>query len=254
MSRMLAFLYGAISYVIFFVTFLYAIGFVGNIIVPKSIDTLPTAGTFWRGVLANVILLSIFAIQHSVMARPAFKKWWTKFVPKPIERSTYVLFSSLALIFMYWQWRAMPDPIWTVSNPIGVYLLWLLFFIGWGLVLFSTFLINHFDLFGLRQVNTYRRGEEYQHLPFGTPVVYRIVRHPIMLGFIIAFWSTPYMSVGHLLFAAVTTAYIIVAIQLEERDLVSFHGEAYEQYRQEVSMLVPVPKVSAAGKAKKAVS
>ena len=254
MSRMLAFLYGAISYVIFFVTFLYAIGFVGNIIVPKSIDTLPTAGTFWRGLLANVILLSIFAIQHSVMARPAFKKWWTKFVPKPIERSTYVLFSSLALIFMYWQWRAMPDPIWTVSNPIGVYLLWLLFFIGWGLVLFSTFLINHFDLFGLRQVNTYRRGEEYQHLPFGTPVVYRIVRHPIMLGFIIAFWSTPYMSVGHLLFAAVTTAYIIVAIQLEERDLVSFHGEAYEQYRQEVSMLVPVPKVSAAGKAKKAVS
>ena len=254
MSRMLAFLYGAISYVIFFVTFLYAIGFVGNIIVPKSIDTLPTAGTFWRGVLANVILLSIFAIQHSVMARPAFKKWWTKFVPKPIERSTYVLFSSLALIFMYWQWRAMPDPIWTVTNPIGVYLLWLLFFIGWGLVLFSTFLINHFDLFGLRQVNTYRRGEEYQHLPFGTPVVYRIVRHPIMLGFIIAFWSTPYMSVGHLLFAAVTTAYIIVAIQLEERDLVSFHGEAYEQYRQEVSMLVPVPKVSAAGKAKKAVS
>jgi protein-S-isoprenylcysteine O-methyltransferase Ste14 len=155
---------------------------------------------------------------------------------------------------MYWQWRAMPDPIWTVTNPIGGYLLWLLFFIGWGLVLFSTFLINHFDLFGLRQVNTYRRGEEYQHLPFGTPVVYRIVRHPIMLGFIIAFWSTPNMSVGHLLFAAVTTAYIIVAIQLEERDLVSFHGEAYEQYRQEVSMLVPVPKVSAAGKAKKAVS
>jgi len=251
---MLAFLYGAISYVIFFVTFLYAIGFVGNIIVPKSIDTLPTAGTFWRGLLANVILLSIFAIQHSVMARPAFKKWWTKFVPKPVERSTYVLFSSLALIFMYWQWRAMPDPIWTVTNPIGVYLLWLMFFIGWGLVLFSTFLINHFDLFGLRQVDTYRRGEEYKQLPFGTPVVYRIVRHPIMLGFIIAFWSTPNMSVGHLLFAAVTTAYIIVAIQLEERDLVSFHGEAYEQYRQEVSMLVPIPKVSAAGKAKKAVS
>jgi len=251
---MLAFLYGAISYVIFFVTFLYAIGFVGNIIVPKSIDTLPTAGTFWRGLLANVILMSIFAVQHSVMARPAFKKWWTKFVPKPVERSTYVLFSSLALIFMYWQWRAMPDPIWTVTNPIGVYLLWLLFFVGWGLILFSTFLINHFDLFGLRQVNTYRRGEEYKHLPFGTPVVYRIVRHPIMLGFIIAFWSTPNMSVGHLLFAAVTTTYIIVAIQLEERDLVSFHGEAYEQYRQEVSMLVPIPKVSAAGKTKKAVS
>jgi len=251
---MLAFIYGALSYVVFFVTFLYAIGFVGNIIVPKSIDTLPTAGTFWRGVFANVILLSIFAIQHSVMARPAFKKWWTKFVPAPVERSTYVLLSSLALIFMYWQWRAMPDPIWTVTNPIGVYLLWLLFFIGWGLVLFSTFLINHFDLFGLRQVDTYRRGEEYKHLPFGTPLVYRIVRHPIMLGFIIAFWSTPNMSVGHLLFAAVTTAYIIVAIQFEERDLVSYHGEAYEQYRQEVSMLVPIPKVSATGKPKKAVT
>ena len=253
MSRILAFLYGTVSYVIFFVTFLYAIGFVGNIIVPKAIDTPPTAGTFWRGLLANVILMSIFALQHSVMARPAFKKWWTKIVPRPIERSTYVLFSSLALILMYWQWRAMPEPVWTVTNPIGVYLLWLLFFFGWGLILLSTFLINHFDLFGLRQVDAYRRGVEYKHLGFATPLVYRIVRHPIMLGFIIAFWSTPNMSVGHLLFAAVTTAYILVAIQLEERDLVSYHGEAYEEYRREVSMLVPIPKRGSAAKTEEAV-
>jgi protein-S-isoprenylcysteine O-methyltransferase Ste14 len=247
---MLAFFYGIFCYAIFFVTFLYAIGFVGNIVVPKSIDTLPTAGTFWRGLLANVVLMSIFAVQHSVMARPAFKKWWTKFIPRSIERSTYVLFSSLALILMYWQWRAMPEAVWTVTNPIGVYLLWLMFFIGWGLILFSTFLINHFDLFGLRQVDHYRRGVEYKHLQFGTPGVYKIVRHPIMLGFIIAFWSTPNMSVGHLLFAAVTTAYILVAIQLEERDLVSSHGEAYEEYRSEVSMLIPVPKRGAERKTK----
>jgi protein-S-isoprenylcysteine O-methyltransferase Ste14 len=245
MARTLAFLYGALSYVIFFVTFLYAIGFIGNIVVPKAIDTPPTAGTLWRGLLANVILMSIFALQHSIMARPGFKKWWTRFVPRPIERSTYVLFSSLALILLFWQWRAMPDPVWTVTNPIGVYVLWLLFFFGWGLILFSTFLINHFDLFGLRQVDAYRRGVDYQHLTFGTPVVYKIVRHPIMLGFIIAFWSTPNMTIGHLLFAAVTTAYILVAIQLEERDLVSYHGEAYLQYREEVSMLVPIPKRSA---------
>ena len=254
MARTLVFLYGLVSYLIFFVTFLYAIGFVGNIVVPKAIDTPPTAGTFWRGLLANVILMSIFAIQHSVMARPAFKRRWTKLVPKPIERSTYVLFSSLALILLFWQWRAMPDSIWTVTNPIGVYLLWALFFFGWGLILFSTVLINHFDLFGLRQVNTYRRGEEYKHLPFGTPVVYKVIRHPIMLGFIIAFWSTPRMSAGHLLFAAVTTAYILVAIQLEERDLVSFHGQAYEDYRREVSMLIPVPKRGAAPKTEEVVS
>ena len=161
-----------------------------------------------------------------------------------------MLFSSLALILLFWQWRAMPDAIWTVTNPIGVYLLWLLFFFGWGLVLFSTYLINHFDLFGLRQVDTYRRGKEYEHLPFGTPVVYRIIRHPIMLGFIIAFWSAPVMSQGRLLFAAVTTAYILVAIQLEERDLVSFHGQAYEDYRQEVSMLIPVPKRGSVPKTK----
>jgi protein-S-isoprenylcysteine O-methyltransferase Ste14 len=193
--------------------------------------------------------MSIFAVQHSLMARPQFKRWWTKWVPKPVERSTYVLFSSLALILLFWQWRAMPDPVWVVTNQIGAYILWLLFFVGWLLVLFSTYLINHFDLFGLRQVNAYRKGEEYKELGFGTPVVYGFIRHPIMLGFIIAFWSTPEMSVGHLLFAAVTTAYILVAIQLEERDLVAIHGQAYEDYRSEVSMLVPIPKRTEAQKA-----
>jgi protein-S-isoprenylcysteine O-methyltransferase Ste14 len=241
---MLAFVYGALSYVVFFVTFLYAIGFVGNLVVPKSIDTGQPAATTTRALIANIILMSIFALQHSIMARPEFKKRWTKIIPKPIERSTFVLFSSLALIFLFWQWRPMTDTVWNVDNVIGQYLLWALFVLGWGMVLLSTFLINHFDLFGLRQVNMYRQGKEYTHPGFGTPVLYRVVRHPIMLGFMIAFWATPHMSVGHLLFAAVTTVYMIVAIQFEERDLVNIHGDAYLDYRKEVSMLLPIPKRS----------
>lgn len=241
--RIFAFLYGALSYVVFFVTFLYAIGFVGNVVVPRSIDSGRTAGSFTWAVIANIILLSIFAIQHSVMARPWFKRWWTKIVPEPIERSTFVLFSSLALILLFWQWRAIPDiVIWDVTNPFGASLLWALFVIGWAIVLLSTFMINHFDLFGLRQVDMYRRGEEYTDLGFRTPFFYKFVRHPIMLGFIIAFWATPRMTGGHLLFAAVTTAYILVAIQLEERDIVSAHGESYEDYRKEVPMIIPIPK------------
>ncbi len=242
MARLLAFLYGALAYVVFFVTFLYAIGFVGNMIVPKSIDSGPTAATLTRALIANIILLSIFAIQHSVMARPAFKRLWTRIVPQPVERSTYVLLASGALIRLFWQWRSMPDVVWSVENAAGRYILWGLFFLGWATVLVSTFLINHFDLFGLRQVYMYKQGQEYTDLNMTERFLYKFVRHPIMLGFIIAFWSTPHMTYGHLLFAAVTTVYILVAIQLEERDSVSIHGEAYEDYRRRVSMLVPIPK------------
>lgn len=242
MGRILTFAYGAVSYVIFLATFLYAIGFVGNLVVPKSIDSGPGAATLTRALIMNIILLSIFAVQHSVMARPEFKRLWTKIVPKPVERSTYVLFASLALILLFWQWRAIPDVIWDVQNTFAVYLLWALFFLGWGIVLLSTFLINHFDLFGLRQVYLYRKGEEYTELGFRELFLYKIVRHPIMLGFIIGFWVTPRMTAGHLLFAAVTTVYILVAIQLEERDSVNAHGEEYLSYRKRVSMIVPIPK------------
>jgi methanethiol S-methyltransferase len=243
MGRIIAFVYGAICYLVFFGTFLYAIGFVGNLVVPKSIDTGPAAATLTRALIMNVILLSIFALQHSVMARPAFKQLWTRFVPKAVERSTYVLFSSLALILLFWQWRPMRDVVWSVENTAAVYILWALFFLGWAIVLLSTFMINHFDLFGMRQVGHFRRGEEYTDLGMREPGFYKFVRHPIMVGFIIAFWATPRMTYGHLLFAAVTTVYILVAIQLEERDIVSIHGEAYEDYRKRVSMLLPFPKM-----------
>ncbi len=245
MGRILALVYGVVSYLIFFFTFLYAIGFVGNMVVPKSIDTGPSAETLTRALIMNIILLSTFAIQHSVMARPAFKKLWTKIVPQAVERSTYVLFSSLALILLFWQWRPIAGTVWNIWNietPAYAYILWTLFFVGWGIVLLSTYLINHFDLFGLRQVYLYSKGVGYTELGFREVLLYKIVRHPIMLGFIIAFWATPKMSMGHLLFASVTTVYILVAIQLEERDSVAAHGEDYENYRKRVSMIVPIPK------------
>jgi len=241
MSRTLTFAYGVVSYLIFLGTFLYAIVFVGNLLDGKTIDQGEPA-TFWTALLINALLLGVFAIQHSVMARPAFKNWWTKFVPKPAERSTFVLFSSLALLLLFWQWRPMTDIVWSVDNSIGRGTLWGIFLLGWGTVLIGTYLINHFDLFGLRQVYMNMRGEEYTQLDLGRPLLYKIIRHPIMLGFIIAFWATPVMTVGHLVFAIATTAYILIAIQLEERDLIQVHGEGYEQYRREVSMLVPIPK------------
>jgi len=239
MGRAIAYLYGLVCYVLFLGTFLYAIGFVGNFIVPKSIDS-GVADAFGTSLLINAVLLGIFAIQHSVMARPGFKKWWTRFVPRPVERSTYVLLASLVLILLFSQWRPMPDIVWNVDSELGRMLLWALFALGWLIVLTSTFLINHFDLFGLRQVHMYMKGVPYAELKFRIVYFYRFVRHPLYLGFLIAFWATPTMSVGHLVFSLATTAYILIAIQLEERDLVRFHGQDYVEYRKRVSMILPI--------------
>jgi protein-S-isoprenylcysteine O-methyltransferase Ste14 len=236
-SRILAFLYGTASYAVFFATFLYAIGFVGNFAVPKSLDS-PAEGPWLTALLIDLGLLTLFALQHSVMARPAFKRVLTRVVSPVIERSTYVLASSLALLLLFWLWRPLGGVVWSVENDLGVALLYAGFAFGWSLVLVTTFAINHFDLFGLRQVWRHLRGQPQQGLKFVQPVLYRMVRHPLYVGWFFAFWCTPTMTVTHLLFAVMTTAYILVAIQLEERDLMTEHPE-YAQYRKRVPMLIP---------------
>jgi methanethiol S-methyltransferase len=238
MNRLLTLLYGLTAYLIFFVTFLYAIGFVSNLVVPKTIDTgaaMPVA----TALAVDILLMSLFAVQHSVMARRQFKQWWTQYVPQPVERSTYVLFASLALVLLFWQWRPIPAMVWQVADPRLAVAIMVLSFVGWLLVLTSTFLINHFELFGLHQVVNNLTGRPMPTMRFRTPLYYKFVRHPIYLGFIIAFWAAPTMTAGHLLFAAVTTAYIVIGILFEERDLIEFFGDDYRNYIDRVSMLMP---------------
>ena len=236
--KLIAFLYGMASYLIFFVTILYAIGFVMGLVVPKSIDTGADSSAI-KAVVINVLLMTLFAVQHSVMARPRFKAWWTQFVPKPVERSTYVLAASLCLLLLFWQWRPIPATVWQVDNPDLAVVVAMLSLAGWVLVFTSTFLISHFELFGVSQVANHLVDRQVEAPRFRTPLLYKFVRHPIYLGFIIAFWAAPVMTAGHLLFAAVTTTYILLGIYLEERDLIEMFGDQYREYKQRVSMLIP---------------
>lgn len=240
MNRTLIFIYGIVSYLLFFFTFCYQIGFVGDMVVPKNINDGPIT-PLTQALLVNVGLLSLFAVQHTIMARLFFKRWWTTVIPEPMERSTFVLLTSLLLLLMNWQWRPLPDVVWHVDMAAASGLLIAISFLGWGTVLYATFLIDHFDLFGLRQVWLYFQEREYTAVPFKETVLYNWVRHPLMLGFLTAFWATPHMTQGHLLFAVVTTAYVLVAIQVEEQTLIALHGDDYRAYRKRVSMIIPWP-------------
>ncbi len=237
-SKLLIFIYGVVCYLVFLAAFAYMIGFVGNLIVPKSIDSgAPTS--FLRAALIDLGLIALFGIQHAVMARENFKKWWTRIVPTSMERSTFVLITSLLLLLLAWQWQAIPQVVWDIGNPMGILVLQAIFWLGWLTVFVSSFLINHFDLFGLKQAYLQLRGKENYPLKFKTPFLYRIVRHPMMLGLVLAFWAMPRMSAGHLVFAAGMTVYILVGIRMEERDLLRRFGDQYRGYQRKTAMLIP---------------
>lgn len=238
MSRIAILIYGIVSYLIFFGTFLYSIGFIGDLFVPKTIDSEPTSAV-GVAVAINMALLSLFAVQHSGMARPAFKRWWTKIVPRPAERATYTLLSSLVLIATYALWQPIGGTVWHVESEAGRGVLTALYFGGWATVLYATALIDHFDLFGLRQVWLNFRGEEYTHKPFGTPGAYKWIRHPLYIGWLTVFWAAPTMSIGHLLFTVVCTGYILLAVIVEEKDLVEHFGETYRRYQKTTPMFFP---------------
>lgn len=238
MARLVVFIYGVVSYSAFLAAFLYMIGFVGNFAVPKSIDSGPQgAGT--TAILVNLLLVGLFALQHTIMARPGFKTWWTRFVPAPMERSTFVLVASLLLGLLYWQWRPLHGIVWNVELAPLRGILTALSFVGWAIVLYASFLIDHFDLFGLRQVALNFRGRPYRYHPFMERSLYKIIRHPLMAGFLIAFWATPTMTEGHLLFAGLMTAYVVFGIRVEERDLLQMLGEDYRRYHARTPMLIP---------------
>jgi methanethiol S-methyltransferase len=238
LARILIFIYGAVCYLVFLATFAYMIGFVGNLSVPKAMDS-GTSTSLPRAALTDVGLIALFGIQHAVMAREKFKKWWTRIVPTSMERSTFVLVASLLLLFLAWQWQPLPQTVWNLDSPLGSVGLQAVFWLGWLTALVSTFLINHFDLFGLKQAYLQLRGKENDPLKFMTPFLYRIVRHPMMLGLALAFWATPRMSVGHLVFAVGMTVYILVGITMEERSLVRQFGDQYRDYQRKIAMLIP---------------
>ena len=242
MNRLFALIYGVLAYAVFLATFTYAICFIGDMAVPKTVDS-GTESPLFLAATINLLLLGTFAVQHSVMARQSFKRMWTKVIPRHLERPTYVLAASLVLILVLWQWRPIPQTVWELHG-VAATVLSVTFWLGWAVLLTSTFLINHFELFGLKQVWTYLQRKDHQEAKFRTPSLYKVVRHPLYLGFVIGFWSAPRMSLGHLIFAIATTGYILVGIYFEERDLVKAHGQTYRSYRERVPMLVPFFKAS----------